>query len=299
MSVKTDEGPVLQVMDRNGAPGSGGSAAGDETPRKIAVLGATGRTGVSFIKQLLVARGMHAGLTVRAVCRDPEKLKRQFDDGGTSFPAQFVEAVKGDVWSRESLRRCLDGCDAVFSFLEFSHQFGGCCSMGLDSRKSCCVPFTRGRYNPQYREWMQQVLVSVCLEAGIQRVVLQSTWFSQSHPCANPCNLCATGNCGAICLIRGTCGAGMWNGFQMMEDVLKKSSLDYTIVHCPVLQGDMESPARSFQAVVGKDQLGMRNGFCVPCGCLYMCCSARTYPDVARFFVDNMDNYFRESVVFQ
>ena len=63
----------------------------------------------------------------------------------------------------------------------------------------------------------------------------------------------------------------------------------------------MQETERGFQTATGKgkDQLGCPSApCCVPSGCSYVC-TPRTYPDVARFFAENMDNFQSESVVFQ
>jgi hypothetical protein len=265
--------------------------ADDSTPLKIAVLGASGRTGSAF-----VAMALERGYKVRGVCRSAAKVQQMSE---TFRDAEFVQ---GDVWVRESLSASIRGCDAVYSFLEFSREFGGCWDP-LTTRKSCCVTSTQ-RSNPRYREWAND-LVHACHDEHVRRVVLQSTWFSQSSLC-RPWKLVSTGNCIMICCLRSTCGAGMWNGFQMMEETLKASDLAYTIVHCPVLaQGsDVAFPSqtsRGYQVATGRDQLGCRSPpwCCVPLGCAYACLSQRTYADIAGFFADTVGQFERQSVVFQ
>lgn len=72
--------------------------------RPIAVLGATG-----YIGARLVPRLTEAGWRVRAVGRNPDKLRGR----AWSHDPQ-VEVVAGDVFDPESLKACLAGCQAAF-----------------------------------------------------------------------------------------------------------------------------------------------------------------------------------------
>jgi len=264
-------------------PGDAAAAVG----KKIAVLGATGRTGVQFV-QLALKRGY----AVRGVCRNPERPALQ----GllAADKSKRLEFVEGDVWEKESLRLSIRGCDMVFCFLEFSHQLGGC--FDCASRFGCCC--TPGqRCNPRYRAWALDLCAALRAE-GISRLVLQSTWFSQSR-WYDPVQLFRSLNCGIICCIRTTCGAGMWNGFQDMEQEIVASDLDFTIVHCPVLDRGRPDThtSKGFHVAVGADQMLMPP-YLLPPGCPYVL-SGRSYPDAARFFAENMDNFCRQSVAFR
>lgn len=72
--------------------------------RPIAVLGATG-----YIGARLVPRLTEAGWRVRAVGRNPDKLRGR----PWSHDSQ-VELVAGDVFDPDSLKACLAGCQAAF-----------------------------------------------------------------------------------------------------------------------------------------------------------------------------------------
>ncbi|XP_063070831.1 flavin reductase (NADPH)-like [Engraulis encrasicolus] len=72
---------------------------------RIAVLGASGRTG-----QYLVKQAIDKGYGVTAVVRDPGKVGVSHDR---------LKVVKGDVFSEASLRPLLQGHDAVLSCLGF------------------------------------------------------------------------------------------------------------------------------------------------------------------------------------
>jgi uncharacterized protein YbjT (DUF2867 family) len=72
--------------------------------RPIAVLGATG-----YIGARLVPRLTEAGWTVRAIGRNPDKLR-----GRRWGHNPQVEVVQGDVFDAAGLRDCLTGCQAAF-----------------------------------------------------------------------------------------------------------------------------------------------------------------------------------------
>jgi putative NADH-flavin reductase len=99
---------------------------------KIAVLGATGRTGRPLVEELL-RRGHH----VVAVVRDP---------GGGGLP-DAVELVPGDVRDADVLRRAVTGADAVVS--------------ALGPRKG----------DPRLHREVAPLLVRVLQEAGVRRFV--------------------------------------------------------------------------------------------------------------------------------
>jgi uncharacterized protein YbjT (DUF2867 family) len=71
--------------------------------RKVAILGATGRTG-----RILVARAREFGMGVNALARDPASLKSQNPD---------VNVVEGSSTDKAAVERVVGGCDAVLSAL--------------------------------------------------------------------------------------------------------------------------------------------------------------------------------------
>lgn len=107
--------PEPQVM--------GTISAGQGGKKKIAVLGATGRTGIQFVKLAL-----EQGYAVRGICRNSERqlVIRDSLAAADSAKTEALELVEADVWSRNSLKDAIRGCDIVMCFLEFSHEFGGC-----------------------------------------------------------------------------------------------------------------------------------------------------------------------------
>lgn len=76
----------------------------DRDERPIAVLGATG-----YIGARLVPRLAEAGWRVRAIGRNPDKLRGR---GWLGNP--LIESARGDVFDPASLRASLAGCRAVF-----------------------------------------------------------------------------------------------------------------------------------------------------------------------------------------
>jgi putative NADH-flavin reductase len=70
---------------------------------KLAILGASGRTG-----RLIVEQALARGDEVRALVRSPAKL-------GLSHPR--LEFVQGDATDADAVRRLVQGCDAVVSAL--------------------------------------------------------------------------------------------------------------------------------------------------------------------------------------
>ena len=70
---------------------------------KIAILGATGKTGGHAMRLAL-----DAGHHVRVLARDPAKLTTKHDR---------LEVVKGDATKVEDCARVIDGCDAVIAAL--------------------------------------------------------------------------------------------------------------------------------------------------------------------------------------
>jgi nucleoside-diphosphate-sugar epimerase len=102
---------------------------------QIAVIGATGRTGVPFVEQ---ARA--AGHGVAAVVRSPEKRRLLPDD---------VRVVEGDARDRPVLDRLVDGADVVVD-----------------------VSGPAGRGEPDLRQAIVTELLAAMDEAGVARLVL-------------------------------------------------------------------------------------------------------------------------------
>jgi nucleoside-diphosphate-sugar epimerase len=71
------------------------------SPGKIAIIGATGPTGIHLTSEL-----SRRGHEVRVVSRSLERLR-------SVFPEQDVEAVEADALDPRATRRALEGCDTV------------------------------------------------------------------------------------------------------------------------------------------------------------------------------------------
>ncbi|CAM3651721.1 NAD(P)H-binding protein [Deinococcus saxicola] len=74
-----------------------------QTPKMLAVLGGTGRTGRLLIDQALVQN-----YSLRVLARDPSKLHRQDDR---------LDVIKGDATNALDIERLVTGSDAVLSAL--------------------------------------------------------------------------------------------------------------------------------------------------------------------------------------
>ncbi|PIK35867.1 putative flavin reductase (NADPH)-like [Apostichopus japonicus] len=70
---------------------------------KLAILGATGRTGVHLVEQAL-----EEGHEVVAIVRTPSKVTTEHEN---------LKVVSGDITSTASLKEHFEGCDAVVSCL--------------------------------------------------------------------------------------------------------------------------------------------------------------------------------------
>ncbi|XP_041461601.1 flavin reductase (NADPH)-like [Lytechinus variegatus] len=122
---------------------------------KLAILGATGRTGQSLILQAI-----KAGHQVVAVVRDPEKL-RDIEQNVDDFS---LKIVKGDIYSSDSLQPIFDGCDAVLSGLGGQTLFS---TVTLYSR-SC------------------KAIVEAMRHANVKRFVVITSWYTQVDPKDDP-----------------------------------------------------------------------------------------------------------------
>ena len=126
---------------RNGRATS--APAVEEDSMKIAVLGATGGTGLEIVRQ-----AVERGHTVTALVRSPEKL-RAFGDS--------IAVMKGDLLDSDQLEPALQGQDAVVS--------------GFGPR----VPISKA--DAHLLQTFAGSLTSAMRRAGIRRVVVESVAF--------------------------------------------------------------------------------------------------------------------------
>lgn len=73
--------------------------------KKIALIGATGKTGQQFLEQALAK-----GYTVKALVRNPDKIGQK---------SHLLELVKGDVLDYNTVNKTIEDCDLVVSL--FGH----------------------------------------------------------------------------------------------------------------------------------------------------------------------------------
>ncbi|WNB17543.1 NAD(P)-dependent oxidoreductase [Marivirga arenosa] len=76
--------------------------------KKLAVFGASGKTGEKFVEQAL-----DAGYSIKALVRNPEKIKTK---------KSIIEIIQGDVLNPEDVTKTVSGTDMVISL--FGHVKG-------------------------------------------------------------------------------------------------------------------------------------------------------------------------------
>ncbi|XP_067936146.1 flavin reductase (NADPH)-like isoform X1 [Watersipora subatra] len=112
----------------------------------VALLGATGETGLRTLEQLL-----HRGHCVRALVRSPHKINTKHDN---------LSVLKTDMYSDESVKAELEGCNAVIS---------------------CLGTRANNKEPPLYLNTMQ-VIVKAMREKEIKRIVTMTSWGTYSDP---------------------------------------------------------------------------------------------------------------------
>jgi len=116
---------------------------------KIAVLGASGRTGQEFLQVALNAKHQ-----VVAIVRTPEKIQIQHDN---------LEVVVGDIYSDEDLKKHFSGVDAVVSCLGFLRSSAGVTG---------------------YTDTIKQI-VSAMRSAYVKRLVVMTAYYSDISSAEN------------------------------------------------------------------------------------------------------------------
>ncbi|XP_030647864.1 flavin reductase (NADPH)-like [Chanos chanos] len=110
---------------------------------KIAVLGATGRTGQYLVKQALLK-----GHTVTAIVRSPAKL---------TVVHEKLKVTEGDVFCKDSLEHHLKGQDAVISCLGFS-------------------PTPLSGVNGYTRS--MRTTIRAMQQVGVNRIITMTSWYT-------------------------------------------------------------------------------------------------------------------------
>ena len=157
---------------------------------KVLVVGATGGTGRQIISQAI-----ERGHSVTAFVRAPDPLK-VFGDR--------IVVIQGNLLNRSELKRVLEGRDAVLS------SFGP------------RVPVSKEDATLLQRFGV--ALAGAMLQAGVRRVVVESTAFLFKDSIIPPTNL-----------IGRLFFPGIVRAAGKMENAFQKSGLDWTIVRPPRL----------------------------------------------------------------
>ena len=157
---------------------------------KVLIVGATGGTG-----RQIVSQAIERGHSVTAFVRAPDPL-RMFGDR--------IVVIQGNLLNRSELRRVLEGHDAVLS------SFGP------------RVPVSKEEVTLLQRFGV--ALTGAMLQAGIRRVVVESTAFLFKDSIVPPTHLISRLFFPGI--VRDACE---------MENLFRKSELDWTIVRPPRL----------------------------------------------------------------
>ena len=188
------------------------------SPLKIAVFGATGGTG-----SLVLEQALDAGHQVTALVRTPAKLT-------VSHPGLVV--VQGSVFDRAAVEQTVRGAGAVI------------CALGAPPRSK-----------ERLRERGTQVVVDAMVDAGVRRLVVQS-----SHGIAETSSELPW-------LMRWVIVPfylkGVFADHERQEDVVRASDLEWTIVRPPhlsnkppaaqVAYGPNHDPARMTMSIARAD----------------------------------------------
>ncbi|XP_012681948.1 flavin reductase (NADPH)-like [Clupea harengus] len=163
---------------------------------RIAVLGATGQTG-----QYLVKQAIQKGYGVTAVVRNPGKLLVCHEN---------LKVVKGDVFSKDSLKRHLEGHDAVISCLGFpiSPLFG-------------VTGYTKS----------MRAVVCAAQEVGVNRVITMTSWYT------DPNSLTGTASVFRLFLLT-TIQSVLSNMYEMEHYLKQVNNIDWTVVRPPGLRNE-------------------------------------------------------------
>lgn len=158
---------------------------------KIAVFGANGATG-----RLVVSLALDAGHEVVAVTRDPEKFPFRRDN---------LRIFKADVHDAASVSNAIAGCDAVLSTLG--------------------VPFTREPITV-YSTGVKNMITAMRRE-GLKRLVVVSSSATYPHYHADGGFLL---NRVMQPLVTATIGKTTYEDMRRMEELVRESGLDWTIM---------------------------------------------------------------------
>ena len=187
--------------------------AGESNPRsrlpkaimksKIAVLGATGRTGIWIVKEAL-----NRGYAVNALVRAQSSLDIEHPD---------LTVFKGVPTSAKDLARTMDGCDAVLNALNISRKTEWWLWSNLSS-------------SPTFLSEVAQKVVAVAKEIDLKRCLTVSAWGTGSTKQDIPAWF--------RFFINNTKIGVTYRDHERQEAIWEKSGLDWTVVRPVGLTND-------------------------------------------------------------
>ena len=168
---------------------------------KILLLGATGRTG-----QQIISEALKKGHKISAIARDPEKLK-----------AYDIELTQGTPYDYQTVEKAISGCEAVINTLNVSRKSDN--------------PWARLRSPKDLISRSASNAVKAMEKIGIRRFVALSTIGAGRSWETSP------GILKFLVSVSNLKVAFRDHGKQ--EEILEKSTLDYTICRAPMLSSEM------------------------------------------------------------
>lgn len=176
--------------------------------RKVAVLSATGRTGVWIVKEAL-----NRGYAVNALVRAQSSLDIEHPD---------LTLVKGVPTSATDLKQAMQGCDAVLSALNIS-------------RKTEWWLWSKLSSSPTFLSEVAEKIVAVAKTIGLKRCLIVTAWGTGETKEDIP---------GWFRFFIDFTNIGVtYRDHERQEEIWKKSGLDWTVVRPVGLTNDTDEKA--------------------------------------------------------
>lgn len=173
--------------------------------KKIAVLGATGRTGIWIVKEAL-----QRGYAVNALVREQSNLNIEHPD---------LTIIKGTPTDTVDLKRIMDGCEAVLSALNIS-------------RKNEWWLWSKLSSSPTFLSEVARKLVELAPEMKVNRFLIVTAWGTGETKEEIP---------GWFRFFINNTKIGItYRDHDRQEKVWEKSGLDWTVVRPVGLTNDTE-----------------------------------------------------------
>ncbi|MPR33684.1 NAD(P)-dependent oxidoreductase [Salmonirosea aquatica] len=173
--------------------------------KKIAVLGATGRTGIWIVQEAL-----QRGYAVNALVREQSSLNIEHND---------LTIIKGTPTATMDLMRVMEGCEAVLSALNIS-------------RKNEWWPWSELSSSPTFLSDVAQKTVDVANQSNLKRCLVVTAWGTGETKQDIP---------GWFRFFINTTKIGVtYRDHERQEEIWAKSGLDWTIVRPVGLNNDTE-----------------------------------------------------------